>query len=52
MHSIHSSKKIKIGKPLGSSFAYTNSLPFKMQARREQDGKHSIGIGKPKRAVC
>ena len=22
-----------------------------MQARREQDGKHSIGIGKPKRTV-
>ena len=23
-----------------------------MQARREQDGKHSIGTGKPKRTVC
>ena len=36
----------------GSSFAYTKCVPFKMQARREQDGKHSIGTGKPKRTVC
>ena len=50
-HALNPQQKVSVRKPLGSSLPDTKCFPFKMQARWEQDGKHRIGIGKPKRTV-